>query len=73
MAPYACGSSTAVPARELPSVWWEAATGHGIRRFVTATDSVAVPRSKAPPETFRASTRTVLFDQEGVELDEAGR
>ena len=33
----------------------------GIRRFVTATDSVAAPRSKAAPETLRASTRTVLL------------
>ena len=33
----------------------------GICRSVTATDSVAAPRSKAAPETLRASTRTVLF------------
>lgn len=35
--------------------------GHGIRRLVTVAESVAKPRSKAPPEMFRASTRTVLF------------
>jgi hypothetical protein len=29
--------------------------------LLTATGSVAAQRSKAPPETFRASTRTVLF------------
>jgi transposase len=43
--------------------WLEArsaASGYGIRRFVTATDSVAAPRSKLEPETLRASTRTVL-------------
>jgi hypothetical protein len=28
---------------------------------VTATDSVAAPRSKVAPETLRASTRTVLL------------
>jgi hypothetical protein len=33
-----------------------------VRRFVTATDSVAAPRSKAEPETLRAITQTVLFD-----------
>ncbi len=36
---------------------------HGIRRFVTATDSVAAPRSKVEPEMLRASTRTVSPDQ----------
>ena len=39
------------------------AVSYGIRRLVAATDSVAAPRSKAEPEMFRASTRTVLFDQ----------
>jgi hypothetical protein len=34
-----------------------------IRRSVTATDSIAAPRSKVEPEMLRASTRTVLFDQ----------
>ncbi len=36
---------------------------HGIRLFVTATGSVAAPRSKAAPETLRANARAVLFDQ----------
>jgi len=36
---------------------------HGIRRLVTANDSVAAPRSKPLPEMSRAMTRTVLFDQ----------
>ena len=40
---------------------------HCALRFVTGTgtgtDSVAAPKSKAPPETLRASTRTVLLDQ----------
>jgi hypothetical protein len=35
---------------------------YGIRRFVTAAERVAAPRSKAAPEMFRAMTRTVLFD-----------
>src|SRR4051812_5415422 len=36
---------------------------HGIRRLLKATDRTAAPRSKVEPETFRASTRTVLFDR----------
>ena len=32
-------------------------------RFVTAEGGVAAPRSKAAPETLRASTRTVLLLQ----------
>ena len=37
------------------------AQSHRIRHLVTATDSVAAPRSKASPETLRAITRTVLL------------
>ena len=73
MAPHAGGAPTAVPALELPSVWWEAATGHGIRRFVTDTDSVAVPESKAPPETLRQHAHHAVRPSKGGELDEAGR
>ena len=36
--------------------------GYGTRRFDTAIDSVAAPRSNAAPEMFRAAMRTVLFD-----------
>ena len=35
---------------------------HGIRRFVTAADSVAAPKSKTPPEMFRDMIRTVLLN-----------
>ncbi len=37
--------------------------GQGTHRFVTATDSVAAPRSEAEPEKSHAITRTVLPDQ----------
>ena len=35
------------------------AVAQGNRRFVTATESAVAPRSKAAPETLRASTLTV--------------
>ncbi|WP_431285603.1 hypothetical protein ACQW02_12705 [Humitalea sp. 24SJ18S-53] len=35
---------------------------HGIRRFVTPTDSVAAAKSNVTAEMFRAITSTVLFD-----------
>ncbi len=36
---------------------------HAIRRFTTCTDSAAAPRSTVEALTFRAVTRTLLFDQ----------
>jgi hypothetical protein len=36
---------------------------HGTRRFVTCTDNAAEARSTVEALTFRAVTRTLLFDQ----------
>ena len=46
-------AKTAKPERE----------GHGTRRFVACTASGAAARSNADALTFRAVTRTLLFDQ----------
>jgi hypothetical protein len=50
-------------ARSLP-VWMSIVEGrHGTRRFITCTDSAAKARSTVEALTFRAVTRTLLFNQ----------